>query len=110
MSGSQHIHRNADEIQHDRRNIQHVVRPVAPAGKKSVEVSEDFLGPQINAAFSRIAMRQFNDRDSLRPKEEEERDNPQPNGYPAIRGNRWHNIQIENRPLEQQYQLAPPKS
>src|SRR5947207_12225597 len=35
--------RNTDEIQHDGRHIHHVVRPVAPAGEKTMEVAKDFL-------------------------------------------------------------------
>ena len=67
---AQRKHRYADEVQHHRRHVQHVVGPVAPAGEKSVEVAEDFLGPQINAAFPGIAVRQFDDGDALRPEEE----------------------------------------
>ncbi len=53
VTGAQGEDRNADEIQHDGRDVHHVVGPVAPAGEESVEVAEDFLGPQIDAAFAR---------------------------------------------------------
>jgi len=68
-AGAEHIDRHADEIEHDRRHIEHVVGPVAPAGKESVEVAEDFFGPEVDAAFAGIAVGKFDDRDALRPKE-----------------------------------------
>ena len=41
----QHKNRNADEIEHHRRHVHHVVGPVAPARQKAMKISEDFLGP-----------------------------------------------------------------
>ena len=38
---------------------------------ESVEVTENFLRPQVDTAFSRIAMRQLDHRDPLRPEEEQ---------------------------------------
>ena len=70
MARAQHKHRDADEVQHHRRHVEHVVGPVAPAGQKSVKVAEDFLGPEIDAAFSGIAVSQFDDGDSLRPEKQ----------------------------------------
>jgi hypothetical protein len=34
-----------------------------------VEVAEDFFGPEIDAAFARVAVGEFDDRDALRPEE-----------------------------------------
>jgi hypothetical protein len=56
MAWAEGKNRDADEVEHDRRHVEHVVGPVAPAGKKSVEVAEDFFGPEIDAAFAGIAM------------------------------------------------------
>ena len=71
MVGAEDKHRYADEVQHDRRDVKHVVRPVAPAREEAVEVAEHFLGPQIDAAFSGIAVGQFDDGDALRPEEQQ---------------------------------------
>jgi len=49
-----------------------------------VKVAEDFFRPEIDATFTGIAMRQFDDRDALRPEEEEKRNNPQPDGDAAV--------------------------
>ncbi len=57
MSGSENVYRHAHEVEHDRRHVEHVVGPITPAGKKSVEVAEDFFRPQIDATFSGIAVR-----------------------------------------------------
>ena len=102
MVRAENKHRHADEVQHHRRHVQHVVRPVAPAGQKSVEVAEDFLGPQIDAAFSGIAMGQFDDGDALRPEEQEQRNDPQPDRDAAVGRNRRNHVQIEDGHHEQQ--------
>ena len=72
VAGPEREHRHAHEIEHHRRNVHHVVGPIAPAGQEPVEVAEDFLGPQINAAFTGIAMRQLDHRNSLRPEKKNE--------------------------------------
>src|SRR5581483_8212260 len=95
MAWTQNINRNSDEVEHDRRNVKHVVGPVAPAGEESVKVAENFFGPEINSAFAGIAMRQLNDGDSLRPKEKYQRDDPQPDGDASVGGDRRHYIQIK---------------
>ena len=110
MSRSQHVHGYADEVQHDGRHVEHVVGPVTPTGKKSMEVAEDFLRPQIDAALTGIAMREFDDCDSLRPEEEEQGDDPQPDGDSAVGRNRRNDIEIENRNDKQQHKIAAPES
>ena len=67
MAGTEHVNGDADEIEHHGRHVEHVVRPVAPAGEESVEVAENLFGPQIDAAFAGIAVREFDDGDALRP-------------------------------------------
>src|SRR5438477_263948 len=84
MAGSKDKHEHTDEVQHDGGNIHHVVGPVAPAGKKTVEVSKNFLSPEVHAAFAGVAMRKLNHGDALRPEKKRERDDPQPNRYAAI--------------------------
>src|SRR5438132_423342 len=44
------------EVKHDGRHIEHVISPITPAGEKSVEVAELFLGPEINSALARVTM------------------------------------------------------
>src|SRR5271168_14045 len=38
MTRANHVDRYADKIEHYRRHIQHVIRPVTPAGEKSVKI------------------------------------------------------------------------
>ena len=71
MAGAQHEDGDADEVEHDRRHVEHVVGPVAPAGEESVEVAEDFFGPEIDAAFAGITVGEFDDGDALRPEEKD---------------------------------------
>ena len=106
MARAQHIDRHADEIQHDRRHVEHVVGPVAPAGEESVEVAEDFFGPEIDAAFAGIAMREFDDRDALRPEEEKKRDDPEPDGDAAVGGDGGNDVEIEDGDDEEQNEIA----
>src|SRR5450432_219522 len=105
MSGAEHEYGYADEIKHHRRHIQHIVRPVAPAGQEPVKVAENFFGPKINAAFARITVREFNHRDTLRPEEKHEGNQPQPDGNAAISRNRRHHVQVEYRDHKQQYEV-----
>src|SRR5450432_1050559 len=92
-----HEYRYADEVQHDGRDVHHVVGPIAPARQEAVELAENFLGPKIHAALSRIAMRQFDNGDTLGPEKHKERNNPEPNRDAAIRSNAGHHVQIEYR-------------
>jgi len=67
-----------------------------------VEVAEDFFGPEIDAALARIAMREFDDGDALRPEEEEERNQPEPDGDAAVGGDRGDDVEIEYRDDEEE--------
>src|ERR1019366_3479465 len=105
MIGAENVDGNADEIEHDRRHIEHVVGPVTPAGEETVEVSENLLGPEIDSTFARVAMSEFDDGDALRPEEEDEGDDPKPDGDAAVRGDRRDDIQVEHRDNEKQHQV-----
>ncbi len=70
MAWTEHVYGNADEVKHDRRHVEHVVGPVTPAGEKSVEVTENFFGPEIDAAFAGITVGEFDDSDALGKKKE----------------------------------------
>ncbi len=106
MAGAEHVDRHADEIEHDRRHVEHVVGPVAPAGEESVEVAEDFLSPEVDAAFAGIAVGEFDDRDALRPEEKEKRDDPEPDGDAAVGGDGGDDVEIEDGDDEEQHQIA----
>ena len=70
-----------------------------------MKVAEHFLGPQIDSAFSRKAVSEFKNRNALRPKEKQQRDEPEPNRNSAVGGNRRHHVQVEDRDHEQQNQI-----
>src|SRR4029077_14805618 len=91
-------------------NVHHVVRPVAPAGKKSVESPKHFLGPEIYSAFTGVALSEFNHGNSLRPKKEHQRNDPKPDGNAAICRDRGQHVQIENGNDEQKYQISLTKN
>ena len=50
-------------------------------------------------------MRKFDDGDSLRPEEQKQRNDPQPNGDSAIGGDARNHIQIEDRHHKQQHEI-----
>ena len=74
-----------------------------------MEVSENLFGPQIHATFAWIAVRQFDNGDSLRPEEEQERDHPEPDSDAAVGGDRRNDVEIEDRNHEEQNQIAAPE-
>ena len=41
-----------------------------------MEVTEDFFGPEVNAAFTGIAVSQFDDGDALGPEKEQQGNDP----------------------------------
>ena len=106
MARAERVDRDADEVEHDGRHVEHVVGPVAPAGEEAVEVAEDFLGPEIDAAFAGIAMGEFDDGDALRPEEEEQGDDPEPDGDAAVGGDGGHDVEVEDGDDEKQHQVA----
>ena len=71
-----------------------------------MEVAEDFFGPEIDAAFSGIAVSEFDDGDTLRPEEEKKRDDPEPDGDAAIGGDRRDYVEIEDGNYEQENEIA----
>jgi len=71
-----------------------------------VEVSKDLLGPKLDAAFARVTMRLRDDRDALRPEEQQQRDESEPNGDVAIGGNRRYDVQIEDGQDEKKDEVA----
>ena len=101
VPGAEREDEYTDEIQHDGRNVHHVVGPVAPAGKEAVKIAEDFFGPEVDATFAGVAMRQFDHGDALRPEEKNQGDDPQPDGYAAIGGDGRDNVEIEDRDDEE---------
>ena len=103
--GPSNEHRDAHEIEHHGRHVQHVVGPVAPTGQETVEVAENFLGPQVNATFAGITMRQLDHGNSLRPEKEHEGNHPKPNGDSTIRGDARNHVQIEHRDDEERDEI-----
>ena len=51
-------------------------------------------------------MRQFDHGDSLRPEEQKQRDDPQPDGHAAVGRDRRDDVQIEDRDHKQQHEIA----
>src|SRR5215472_15299477 len=87
---------NTDEVQHDGRDVHHVVGPVAPAGEKTVEVPKDFLGPEVDTAFAGIAVSEFDDGNALGPEKKKKRNDPEPDRDPAVRGDGRDDVEVEN--------------
>src|SRR5882762_1272399 len=106
MRGAEDINGDADEIEHHRRHVEHVVGPVAPAGEESVEVAEDFFGPEIDSAFAGIAVGEFDDGDALRPEEKKKRDDPEPDGDAAVGGDGRDYVQVEDGDHEEEDEVA----
>ncbi len=74
-----------------------------------MEISEDFLGPKVDAAFAGIAVRELNDRNSLRPEKQNKGNDPEPNGDAAVSGYRRNDIQIKNGNNEKQNEVHTPQ-
>ena len=106
MAGTKRIDRHADEVQHDRRHVEHVVGPVTPAGEESVEVSKDFFRPKVDAPFARITVGEFDDRDALGTEEEEERDDPEPDGDATVGCDGGDYVQIKDSNYEEQDEIT----
>ena len=104
--GPEHKDRDADEVKHDGRHVEHVVGPVAPAGEKSVEVAEDFFRPEIDSAFAGITVGEFDDGDALRPEEKKKRDDPEPDGDAAVGRDGGDDVQVEDGDYEKENEIA----
>src|SRR5690349_8207732 len=100
---------NANEVQHDGGNVHHVVGPVAPTGKKTMEVAKDFLGPEVDAAFAGIAVCKLDNRDSLRPEKEKQRNHPKPDGDAAVGGDGGNYVQVEDSDNKEQNEVPAAK-
>ena len=70
-----------------------------------MEVAEYFLGPEIDAAFAGIAVSQFNDGDALGPKEQQEGNDPKPDGGATVGGDGGNHVQIEDGDDEEQNEV-----
>jgi len=101
---------DADEVEHDGRHVEHIVGPVTPAGEESVEVAEDFFGPEIDSAFAGIAVGEFDDGDPLREKEEDQGDDPEPDRHAAVGCDGGDYIQVEDGDYEQEDEIAASES
>jgi hypothetical protein len=71
-----------------------------------VEVAEDFFGPEVDAAFARIAVSEFDDGDALRPEEEDEGDDPEPDGDAAVGGDGRDDVEVEDGYDEEEDEVA----
>src|SRR5712664_1040441 len=87
----------AHEIEKDRGHVEDIIRPIAPSREEAVEVAEYLFGPEIYAALTRIAARQFDDGDALRPEKEKQRQEPKPDGYAAVRRDGRNYIEVDDR-------------
>src|SRR4030088_1016177 len=96
VSRTEDVYGDADEVEHDCRHVEHGVGPVSPAGGKSVEVAENFLGPQIDSAFARVPVRQFDDCDALWPEKQDKRNNPEPDRDATVGSDGGDHVQIED--------------
>src|ERR1700684_3447798 len=106
MAGAEDVNRDADEVEHDRRHVEHVVGPVAPAGEESVEIAEDFFRPEVDAAFAGIAVGEFDDGDALRQEEKEQRDDQEPDGDAAVGGDGGDDVEVEDGDDEEEDEIA----
>ena len=106
MIGAENVDGNADEIEHDRRHIEHVVGPVTPAGEETVEVSENLLGPEIDSTFARVAMSEFDDGDALRPEEKKKGNDPEPDGDAAVGGDGGDHVEVEDGDYKEEDEIA----
>ena len=61
-----------------------------------MEVAEYPLGPEVHAALTGIAVRQFDDRDALRPEKQQQRQRPQPHRYSAVGGDGRNHIEVND--------------
>ena len=71
-----------------------------------MEVAEDFFGPEIDSAFAGIAVSEFDDGDALRPEEEDEGDDPEPDGDAAVGGDGGDYVQVEDGDYEEEDEIA----
>ena len=92
---------DSDDVEEQRRDVEDVVGPVAPPRHEPVEITEDLLGPQVHAALVRVPVRQLDDGQPLRPEEEQQCEDPQPDRHGPAGGDRRHCVEIQHRDHEQ---------
>ena len=61
-----------------------------------MEVAEYPLGPEVHAALTGIAVRQFDNGDALRPEKEQQCQGPEPDGHAAIGRDRRNHVQVDD--------------
>ena len=71
-----------------------------------MEVSKHFLGPQVDATFPRIAMGQFDDGNTLRPEEQKQGNDPEPDGDATVGGDGGEDIEIEDGDDKEENEVA----
>jgi hypothetical protein len=71
-----------------------------------MEVSENFLGPEVDSTFAGIAVGEFDDSDALRPEKQDERDDPEPDGNAAICGDGGDDVEVEDGDDEEKDKIA----
>src|SRR5580700_1353854 len=106
MGGAEHVDRDADEIEHDGRHVEHVVGPVTPAGEESVKIAKDFFGPEIDSTFAGIALGKFDYGYALGPEEKDEGDDPEPDGDAAVGCDGGDDVEVEDGYYEKEDQVA----
>ena len=99
VSRAEDVEAHSRGRERERRVIEEVVDPVAPAGDESVEVAERPLAPRVQATFARESGRERRDAEGLRDEEEESGGDPERQGgraggrgerHPARRKDRRH--------------------
>ena len=71
-----------------------------------MEVAEDFLRPEINAAFAGIAMGEFDYGDALRPEKKKKRDDPEPDGDAAVGRDGGDDVQVKDCDYKEKDKIA----
>src|SRR5713226_8393924 len=90
------VNGDADEIEKNRRHVENVVGPVAPTREEAVEVAEYPFRPKIYATLTRIAVRQLDDRDALRPEKKQQSQGPKPDGYATIGRDGRNHVEVDD--------------
>jgi hypothetical protein len=78
------------------RDVEQVVRPVAPAAEEPVGFTELLAGPEIDAAFARIAPREHEHSEGFGHEEGQEREPPQRERDPSVHGHRRHVVDVDD--------------
>src|ERR1700746_625785 len=106
MAGTEDEDRDADEIEHHGRAVEHVIGPIAPTREEPVEVAEEFFSPEVDTALAGIAVCEFDDRDALRQEKQQQGEDTKVNGDAAVSGDRGHDVEVEDCDDEEEYEVA----